>query len=149
MKQIIMLQKTGSFNLICLSILFSISFFSCRYTKGDAQKYLPGHYFYEIPSGEFQELIINSDFRFKQIIYTKGKRKVLYENEGKMEVGGNEIVLKNWLECYELADQKMLSAPFIASTSSGIYWRKPEGDEGVLIIIFDQTNYIFRKKEEQ
>src|SRR6478736_4667170 len=125
-----MIKKKDKLSFNYVLIFLSITFFSCRYTQEDAEKYLPGVYFYEIPSGEFQELKINPDFTFKQVIYSKSKKGVLYENLGRMYVDGENIKFKNWLECYELADQKMLSKPYI-TISTGIYWRKPKGNDGV------------------
>ncbi|MCC6289944.1 MAG: hypothetical protein IT249_18860 [Chitinophagaceae bacterium] len=130
---------------VILLSLACIFFFSCGYTKEDAKKYLPGEYFYEIPSGELQELKINPDFTLHQIIYSKNKREILYENSGEMHVSGRKIEFEHWLECYKLAEQKMIAKPYITS-SIGIYWRKPQGNEGVLIIMFDESNYIFRKR---
>ena len=132
------------FKGISILIFFCAIFFSCSYTKEDGEKYLPGQYFYEIPTGEYQELMIDSDFTFKQIVYSKGKKDVLYENKGRMYVDGENIKFRDWLECYELADQKMLSKPYI-TYSTGIYWKKPEGNTSTLIVNFDETNYIFRK----
>ena len=105
---------------------------------------MPGQYLYKIPSGEIQGLTIYPDFTYKQIIYSKGKKEVLYENSGKMYVHGDKIDFENWLECYGLADQKMLSKPYIAY-SIGNPWIKPSGSESVQIVIFDETNYIFTK----
>lgn len=127
-------------------LIICTSFFSCGYNKKDAQKYLPGIYTYVIPTGELQVLKINQDFTFEQIIYSKNKTVILYENQGKMYVNSNKIKLEHWLECYELSEQKILLQPYLANSSSGIYWKKPKGEEGVLIIMFDQTNYIFRKQ---
>jgi hypothetical protein len=78
-------------------------------------------------------------------VYSKNKKAILYENIGRMHVDGEDIDFEHWLECYELAEQKLLSKPRITH-KTGSYWRKPEGDEGVLIVCFDQTNYIFKKK---
>ena len=128
-----------------IGLLVGISLFSCRYSKEDAEKYLPGQYIYEIPSGEFQTLEINQDFTFEQIVYSKNKKDTLYVNVGKMYVDGNKIEFENWLECYEFADQKMSLKPNVGY-SSGNYWRKPKGNDDVLIIKLDQTNYIFRKR---
>ena len=128
---------------LALLILSCIDLYSCGYTKGDADKYLPGRYVYEIPSGEIQELTINSDFTFRQILYSK-KRDVLYENSGKMNVDGRKIDFTHWLECYEPLEPKMLSKPYITN-STGIVWRKPKGSEQVSVIVFDQDDYIFRK----
>jgi len=139
-----MIKKSDRSKITAVLIFFSIIFFSCGYTKEDAEKYLPGQYIYVIPSGEIQELTINPDFTFKQIIYSKGKKEVLYENSGRMYVHHENIELRNWLECYELADQKMVSKPIIGN-SGGSYWIKPNGNESVLIVIFDETNYIFTK----
>jgi hypothetical protein len=126
-------------------LLYCVSFISCGYSKKDAEKYLPGQYSYKIPSGEIQLLDINADFTFKQIIYYKNMKGIMYENVGEMYVDGDKIEFKNWLECYEPADQKILSKPHIVY-SIGNYWRKPKRNEGVVIVKFDQTNYIFRKK---
>ncbi|MDI3320675.1 hypothetical protein [Pinibacter soli] len=141
-----MIKENDKFKVIGVLIFFCLILFSCGYSKEDAEKYLPGKYFYEIPSGEIQTLKINSDFTFKQTIYSKNKKNVLYENIGKMYVDGDEIKFRNWLECYELADQKMLFKPYNAY-ATGIYWIKPKGDEGVQIVKFDQTNYIFKKRD--
>ena len=140
-----MIKKVDRFKFSGLLILICTCLFSCGYSKEDAEKYLPGQYFYGIPSGEFQVLQVNPDFTYSQTIYSKNKKDTLYENMGKMYVDDNKIELENWLECYELADQKMLVKPYI-TYSTGNYWRKPKGNEDVLIIKFDQTNYIFRKK---
>ena len=138
-------MKFDKFKFIGGLILVCITIFSCDYTKKDAERYLPGRYTYEIPSGELQELIVNKDFTFKQVLYSKNKKAVLYENMGKMSVAGEDIVFDHWLECYELEEQKLLLKPYITS-DHGSYWRKPEGDEGVLIVIFEESGYIFRKK---
>jgi hypothetical protein len=139
-----MIKRSDNSKIATVLILFSIIFFSCGYAKKDAEKYLPGQYLYKIPSGEIQELKINPDFTFKQIIYSKGKKEVLYENSGRMYVHGDKIEFENWLECYVPADQKMLLKPYIAY-SIGNHWIKPNGNESVLIVKFDETNYIFTK----
>lgn len=46
------------------------------------KNYLFGSYSYEIPYRELQMLEIDSDFTFKQIIYSKNKKDILYENKG-------------------------------------------------------------------
>lgn len=120
-------------------------FHCCGYTDQDAKKHLPGEYFYRIPSGELQLLTINPDFSYRQIVYDKNKN-VLYENIGKMYVDDNKIEFENWLECYELASQVMRSKPHIVY-SMGNYWRKPTEKNDVLIIVFDQTNYILKKRK--
>ena len=139
-----MIKKSDKSIITAVLIVCSIIFFSCGYTKKDAEKYLPGQYSYKIPSGEIQELRINPDFTFKQIIYSKGKKEVLYENSGRVYVHDDNIDFENWLECYGLTDQNMLSKPYIVF-STGSYWRKPNGNENVLIVKFDETNYIFKK----
>ncbi|PZR21596.1 MAG: hypothetical protein DI539_07725 [Flavobacterium psychrophilum] len=130
-------------SLVVLLTVFLATFFSCGYTKEDAENYLPGHYLYKIPSGELQVLNIYPDFTFSQVVYSRNK-KVLYKNNGKMYVDGNEIEFDHWLECYELADAKMLPEPY-TTYSTGSYWEKPKGNKDVLIVEFDQTGYIFRK----
>ncbi|MFD2907179.1 hypothetical protein ACFSX9_00380 [Flavobacterium ardleyense] len=128
-------------------IMVCMTYFSCENSKKDADKYLPGIYFYKIPSGELQILEINQDFTFQQIVYSKDEKNVLYKNKGKLYVNDKDIKLEHWLECYEDSDQKFLLKPYITNSSSGaIYWKKPKRNEDVLIIIFDQNNYIFRKK---
>jgi len=141
-----MRKKIEMIKLIGLGILYFLSFVSCNSGKEEAKRYLPGQYFYEIPSGEVQLLIVNPDFTFKQIVYSKGEKNVLYENEGKMQVNGIDILFENWLSCYELAEQKMLSSPYVASYFRGAYWTKIKGSGDILIVAFDQTNYIFKKK---
>ena len=134
------------YKIRAIAILLLLCFnSSCVDRKDDARKYLPGQYFYEIPSGELQVLKINPDFTFKQIIYSKNSKSVLYENIGKMFVEGRDIEFKNWLECYELADQKLLTTPHLVY-SIGNYWKKNQGNDDITIIKFDQTNYIFKKK---
>jgi hypothetical protein len=130
---------------IYLLAFFILSFCSCENRNEQAKKYLPGKYSYEIPSGEVQLLTINADFTFKQIVYSKDKKSVLYENEGELQVDGYDIVFKNWLSCYELAEQKMLLSPYVASYFSGAYWAKTKGSDEVLLVALDQTNYIFRR----
>ena len=60
-----------------------------------------------------------------------------------MYVDDINIEFNNWLECYELADQKMLSKPHVVY-STGHFWRKPKENEDILIFMFDETNYIYR-----
>lgn len=133
-----------TFYLVGIGLLVSFIWSSCSYTNEDAYKYLPGGYYYQISSGEIQELKINPDFTFKQILYSKNRKNVLYENTGKMSVDSRDIFFIHWLECYEPLEPKMLNSPYITN-SSGILWRKPKGNEGVLIIVFDQDQYVFKK----
>jgi hypothetical protein len=143
-----MIKKIGTIKFIALVILCFLISFSCNYSKKEAKAYLPGEYFYEIPSGEVQILTINPDFTFKQIVYSEERKNILYKNEGKLQVDGADILFENWLECYELAAQKMLSSPYLASSFRGAYWTKEKGTKDILIVAFDQTNYVFRKKEK-
>jgi hypothetical protein len=139
-----MIKKIDRFELVGVFLLVSFILSSCGYTKKDAYRYLPGQYYYQIPSGEIQELKINPDFTFKQILYSKSRKGILYENTGKMSVDGQDIFFIHWLEFYEPLEPKMLIIPR-TTNSGGIIWRKPKGNEGVLIIFFDQDQYIFRK----
>lgn len=141
-------MTTQKLKYIGVLIIVCIGFFSCGYSEKDAQKYLPGVYTYEIPSGEIQVLRVNPDFTYQQVIYSKNKKDTLYKNEGKMYVQNNEIKLEHWLECYELAEQKILSNPYLANSSSGVYWRRLKESGDVLIIMFDQSNYIFKKRKD-
>ncbi len=140
-----MTNNTGPIKFIGF-VLFLLSFISCNLTKEDAKKYLPGDYFYEVPTGEIQQLTIKTDFTFKQIVYSKGKENILYQNEGELQVDGTDIVFKNWLECYELASQKMLSSPYLATSFRGAFWTREKGTGNILIVAFDETNYVFRKR---
>ena len=139
-----MIEKFCRIRISSVLMFICIIFFSCGYTKEDSEKYLPGQYFYKIPTGEMQELRINPDFTFRQIIYSQNKKEVLYENQGKMEVDGQKIRFGHWLECYELAVPKMLKNPYITDFT-GIRWRKPKENERAFIVVFDQDDYIFRK----
>lgn len=138
------IYRTSIFTLA--TCLLCLGLFSCGYAKHDAEKYLPGEYFYETPIGDFHVLVVNRDFSFKQFVYSKDL-KLEHKNEGKMHVDGDGIEFENWLECYDPSDQTKILTPFL-TYSMGHYWRKPEGKEGVLIIMFDDTDYIFRKQKD-
>ena len=142
-----MIGRDRRIKIIGLLFLVCLVVTSCGYSDRDAKKYLPGSYFYEIQNGEFQVLKIYSDLTFKQIIYSKNKKDILYKNNGKMYVSSNEIEFENWLQCFNVSKptEKLLK-PYIIHFV-GIYWRKPKGNEDVSIIIFDQSNYVFRKKK--
>lgn len=134
--------------ILLLAFLLSVSFllfFLKQYQNKAARKYLIGEYHYLIPTGEIQQLIIDSNYIFRQTIYSKGKKEILFENSGKMHVDGKELEFDHWLECYELAEQKILRKPYITN-STGSYWRKPTKNRNTWIIIFDETHYIFRKQ---
>lgn len=136
---------TNKLKFSAIALIIVLTFFSCGYSKKDAQVYLPGTYTYEIPSGELQVLKINSDFTFEQTIYSdKNKENILYKNIGKMHVHNENIELEHWLEFYEHSEQKVLKSPYI-TYSTGIFWRKPTESENTLIFIFDETNYVFEK----
>lgn len=50
-----------------------------------------------IPTGELQELKINPDFTIKQIVYSKNKKNVLYENTGKIYADDEDVKFEHWL----------------------------------------------------
>lgn len=129
------------YKFIAILSIFCLTLFSCGYSEADAEKYLPGKYLYKIPSGETQLLEIYSDFTFKQIVYSEDD-KILHSNKGKMSVDGNRVKLEDWLECYELDEQRLLAKPYNVYSTN--YWRKEKNGD-VVIIMFDQTNYIFKK----
>lgn len=134
--------------ILLLVIFLSVPllwFFLKEYQNKCARKYLIGEYYYVIPSGEIQLLIIDSNYSFHQTIYSKDKKEILFENSGEMRVDGNKIEFNHWLECYELADQKMLRKPHLTGFT-GIYWRKPTKNRSTWIIMYDEAHYIFRKQ---
>ncbi len=128
-------------------LIISTFSISCGYSEAEAIKYLPGIYTYKLPSGELQELKINYDFSFTQKIYSKNGLQILYENEGKMYIKSNNIEFEHWLECYDLAEQKLLNKPYLSNTN-GPFWIKEYRNEPTKIIFFDQNNYIFEKRHD-
>ncbi|NMA73841.1 MAG: hypothetical protein GX963_06690 [Bacteroidales bacterium] len=132
---------------ISLLIIICINFLSCGYNREDAKDFLPGTYSYKISTGELQLLKINPDFSFEQTIYSQNGRDTLFENKGHIRVDRNKIDFLNYLECYKLGNQNELSEPRILNFFE-VHWRKPDktrGNSNVLIIMFDETNYIFEK----
>lgn len=134
-------EKKKYINLFLFIFLLS----SCCNNKNDSYEYLPGKYIYSIPTGEVQILNIASDLSFEQTIFSN-EMEIILHNRGVIIIDNeNRIKLEHWLECYENDEQKLLKNPYITNCSSGVYWEKAKNNTNISIIIFDQTNYIFRK----
>lgn len=124
-----------------------VSLSSCNnYTKKDAEKYLPGKYFYKFPSGETSILIINSDFTFNNKIYSKDEKDLLYEANGSMEVDGRKIEFHDFLLFFDHNETDMIfSKPEGLGGVSSVYWQKPDENQDIVTIEYNSYNYIFKK----
>lgn len=128
--------------------MFFVSLFSCNsYTKKDAKKYLPGKYSYEFPSGEISILIINPDFTLNNKIYSKDKKDVLYEANGRMEVDGRKIAFHDFLLFSDHDESNMIFSKPRLGLSLGVYWQKPDENQDIVTIAPGVYNYIFKKIE--
>lgn len=112
---------------------------------------MPGKYIYEYPSKEVEILEINSNFEFKQTIFANKKaymsqKYYLYSNpKGKLEVNKNKIVFDHWLDVTYLNRQDGTSSKPEYTSYTGVYWEKPTTENNVLITMYDQDNYVFKK----
>ncbi|WP_333662005.1 hypothetical protein [Chishuiella changwenlii] len=132
---------------IGLAIIFFVSLFSCNnFTKKDAEKYLPGKYLYEFPSGETSILIINSDFTFNNKIYSKDEKDLLYEANGSMEVDGRQIEFHDFLLFFDHNETDMIfTKPEGLGGISSVYWEKPNKNQNTVLIHYNSYNYVFKK----
>jgi len=128
-------------------LLFIIVIISCTNREQNDKGYLSGVYSYELATGLFQKLEINKDYIFKQTLYSEKEGEVLYENYGKLYVNGIKIELQNWLECYEVDNDRniFISEPYI-TTRGGVSWLKFKDSDEISIVLFDETDYIFKKE---
>ncbi|WP_177761071.1 hypothetical protein [Flavobacterium sp. I3-2] len=131
---------------LLLSLLF-VFFVSCNLKLRDSNAHLPGIYVYELGSGLYHTLEIYDDFTFQQCIYSEKDGELLHENKGEMYVEKTDIKFENWLECYyEEQPRNYYSGKPYVTNLIGSYWLKYTDSEEIQIVIFDVTNYIFKKE---
>ncbi len=111
-----------------------------------------GTYIFEYPSNEIEELVLKEDSTYIKNIYLNKENfikssKPIYSNIGKWHNNprNEKLDFKDWLSYCEMGNpNKVLKQPKI-TYMMGVSWLPPSFNDDGSILIYDQTNYIFKR----
>lgn len=139
-------------NYICLSVFLLLSVSCKNDTKSQDGSEIFGIYTFQYPSNELEELIIKEDSTYTKNIYSSKesfleKKSPIYTNIGEWSTNprNEKLDFKDWLSYCEMGDPNIVLSQPQNTYMTGISWVPPSITHDGLIIIYDETNYIFKR----
>lgn len=139
-------------NYICFSMFLLLSTSCMNDRKSQDGSEIFGIYTFEYPSDELEELIIKKDSTYIKNIYSSeesflDKKKPIYTNIGEWSTNprNGKLDFKDWLSYCEMGDPNIVLPQPQSTYMTGISWSPPSIMHNGIILIYDETNYIFKR----
>lgn len=147
------MRKKISF--ICFTILLLLSISCLSGKKPQEGDEISGTYTFEYPSKELEELVIKEDSTYIKNIYSNkenflNNEKPIFSNMGEWSINqkNGKLDFKDWLSYCEMGDPNIILPEPQYTYMTGISWSPPNITHNGVILIYDETNYIFRRLKE-